>query len=268
MKHEKFFRQRRVFRREEFEEYLGSLGAYGERTAERVLAYHRSTGRLISIRRGLYAMCDPPAAAGQPCSVDPFLIAGRVVADAVLTHDTALQFFGRSYAIRSVYLYASSRPLPAFPFRRQRFRGTSFPAALVREGESDFAVVRAERLGVELRVTSLERTLVDVLDRLHVSAGWEEGWRSLESVEYFDLDTVVAYTSLLGNATTAAKVGFYLEQHREALMVEDAHLRSLRELRPRQPHYFFPDARGGRLVKDWNLVVPQEVIDRSWEEIE
>jgi hypothetical protein len=49
---------------------------------------------------------------------------------------------------------------------------------------------------MELRVAGLERTLVDVLDRPDLSGSWEEIWRSLESVEFFDLDKVVEYALL------------------------------------------------------------------------
>ena len=125
-----------------------------------------------------------------------------------------------------------------------------------------------DRSGMEVRVTSLERTMVDVLNRPYLSGGWEEIWRSLESVEFFDLDMVVEYTLLLENATTAAKVGFFLEQHRELLMVDEKHLKSLHVLRPRQPHYLDRDKRrSGRLVSGWNLVIPIEVLERSWEEV-
>ena len=93
----------------------------------------------------------------------------------------------------------------------------------------------------------------------------EEIWRSLESVEFFNVDQVVEYALLLGNATTAAKVGLFFDQHREALMVEERHLKPLRDRRPRQPHYL--DRAGGHspcLVADWNLVVPKDVLERSW----
>ena len=121
---------------------------------------------------------------------------------------------------------------------------------------------------MDLRVTSLERTLVDVLDRPHLSGSWEEIWRSLESVEFFDLDKVVEYALLLENATTAAKVGFFLEQHREPLMVDDRYLKTLHDLRPRQPHYLDRAKRkSGRLVSEWNLVVPKEVLEQAWGEV-
>jgi predicted transcriptional regulator of viral defense system len=132
----------------------------------------------------------------------------------------------------------------------------------------NFGVVTVDRSGMEVRVTSLERTMVDVLNRPVLSGGWEEVWRSLESVEFFDLDKVVEYALLLGNATTVAKVGFFLEQHREPLMVEEKHLKPLHDLLPRQPHYLNRDKReSGRLVSEWNLVVPSEVLERRWMEV-
>jgi predicted transcriptional regulator of viral defense system len=128
--------------------------------------------------------------------------------------------------------------------------------------------LEADRAGLVVRVASLERTLVDVLDRPDLAGSWEEIWQSLESVEFFNLDKVIEYVLMLENATTAAKVGFFLEQHREALMVEQAHLKSLQKLRPRRPHYFDRARRkDGRLVKQWNLVIPSAVIERSWAEV-
>jgi len=107
-----------------------------------------------------------------------------------------------------------------------------------------------------------------VLDRPDLTGSWEEIWRSLESVEFFDLDQVVEYVLLLENATTAAKVGFFLEQHKETLMADDAHLNPLRSLRPRQPHYFVRGKRKGcQWVKDWNLLIPVEILNRSWGEV-
>ena len=39
-----------------------------------------------------------------------------------------------------------------------------------------------DRQGLPIRVTGLERTLVDVLDRPALAGGWEEAWRSWEGV--------------------------------------------------------------------------------------
>jgi hypothetical protein len=102
-----------------------------------------------------------------------------------------------------------------------------------------------------VRVTTLERALVDTVDAPDKGGGWEEMWRSLESVEFFDLDAVIDYARKLGSAIAAARVGFFLDQHREPLMVEAAHLDRLKELGPKEPRYFDPKRQPGKLVSTW-----------------
>ena len=142
------------------------------------------------------------------------------------------------------------------------------PSSLRRQGQEMFGVTCHKRSGVDLRVTNIERTLVDVLDRPELTGSWEEIWRSLESIEFFDLEQVVTYTLILENATTAAKVGFFLEQHREVLMVEETYLNPLRERLPRQPHYLSRSQRKDcQWVKEWNLMIPHGILNKSWETV-
>ena len=71
---------------------------------------------------------------------------------------------------------------------------------------------------------------------------------------------------MLERATTAAKVGLFLEAH-EQLRIDEATLTALEAMRPVAPHYAF-EARGGasRLASRWNLLVPASLIDRECEE--
>jgi predicted transcriptional regulator of viral defense system len=267
MKHETFFRKHPVFTGDELNDHLSTMGDIGPRTRESLLNYHRSTGHVILIRRGLYAVI-PTGADPDLYPVDPFHIAAKITADAVLSHHTALEVHGYAYSIREHLTYSAARPVSPVTFRFHVFRGVKFPQALCRAGKVDFGVITVDRAGLEVRVTSLERTLVDVLGRPDLSGSWEEIWRSLEGIEFFDLDQVVEYALLLGNATTIAKVGFYLEQHRESLMIEESHLKTLHEHRPRQPHYFDSSNRkSGKLIADWNLVVPVDLFKQSWREV-
>ena len=267
MKHEEFFRKHPVFTGEEMTDYLSSRGEVRFRTKEALLAYHRKTGRIVSVRRGLYLVV-PPGANHALYSVDPFLVAAKLTKDAVLSYHTALELHGHAYSVQEHFIYTASRPLSPLTFRTHVFRGVRFPESLGRANKESFGIVRVDRSGMEVHVTSLERTMVDVLNRPALSGGWEEIWRSLESVEFLDLDKVVEYTLLLGNATTVAKVGYFLEQHREPLMVEEKQLKPLRDLLPRQPHYLDRDKRkSGLLVSKWNLVVPREVLERTWAEV-
>ena len=267
IKHEAFFRRHSIFTGEELAAHLASRGNVGERGQEALLAYYTKTGRIVRVRGGLYAVI-PPGSNPASYPVDPFLIVSRLTRDAVLSHHTALEFHGRAYSVWQRLVYSSSRPVRQFMFRSSVFRGAKFPEALMRSATERFGVLTRERAGLTLSVTSLERTLVDVLDRPDLSGGWEEIWRSLESVEFFDLDKVVEYALLLDNATTAAKTGFFFDQHREAFSVEGYHLKALCDRKPRKPHYLDRSKRKkGYLVADWNLVVPRDILERSWDEV-
>lgn len=263
---QEFFSAHPVFTHEEVVAFLRKDKARSPKTREALLAYHQEQGRILRVRRGLYCVV-PPGAEPATCPVDAYLLAAKMTDDAVLAYHTALEFHGKAYSVFAELQYLTDRAARPVTFRSYRFRPVRFLKKLAAKDKRLFGVKEMDRAGITVRVTTLERTLVDLLDRPDLGGGWEEIWRSLETVEFFDLDVVVEYALLLENATTAAKVGFFLEQHKDRLMVEESHLDRLRARRPREPHYLTPGRRGGRLVSGWNLVVPVDVFEQSWREV-
>ncbi len=259
-----FFATHPVFTLDEFVR-AGEAGRRALSTAKNTLARQVAAGRLVRIRRGLYAVVPPSAAASQVV-VDPFLLTCKLSDDAVIAYHAALQFHGKAYSIWRRFHYLTSAPRRRFFFGGDEFVPVTTPAPLRLSAGRVPGVGESPHAGGLVRVTSLERTLVDVLASPARSGGWEEVWRSLEMVEFFDVDQVVEYAVRLRSAVTAARVGVFLEQHREELMVDAAWLDELRKRRPRQPRYFDPQRRRGRLLGDWNLIVPVEVLERCWEE--
>jgi predicted transcriptional regulator of viral defense system len=263
----KFLSQHEVFTVEELDHFLAERGSGKPNTRKALLTYYRKQGRIVPIRRGLYAVV-PFGSSPDTCPVDMYLLAAKMTTDAVLGHHTALEFHGKAYSVYNRLHYLSSKRSLPVVFRNYEFVRVSVPQSLLVKGKEMFGVLGQRRSGSELRVTGLERTLVDVLDRPDLTGSWEEIWRSLESVEFFDIEQVIEYVLLLENSTAAAKVGFFLDQHREELMLEDAHLKPLLQLRPRHPHYLNRGKRqGGRWVKKWNLMVPEEILNQSWGEV-
>ena len=196
------------------------------------------------------------------------MIAGRLSKDAVIAYHSALQFLGKAHSVSSRLTYVTARRLKPFEFQGTQFVAVLAPSSI--RALPDFGGgVRSElRNGMYIRLTNHERTLVDVLDVPAYGGGWEEIWRSLESVEFFDLDFVVDYALRLGHALTIARVGFFLEQHHQSLMTEERHLAALQVHIPKQRQYFQSGQRkGGKLVHRWNLIVPKDVLERSWEEV-
>ncbi|MBN1627889.1 MAG: transcriptional regulator [Deltaproteobacteria bacterium] len=267
MKTQYFFSTHQVFTNEEFTEFLSKKGSLNVKTRESILSHYVKTGQLLRVRRGLY-LTVPFGHAPDKCPVDPYLLASKMASDSVLAYHTALELQGKAYTVQENFFYLTGSAARPLNFRGQRYRGVAFPKKLMKEHQESFGVVKVERTGIDVKVTSLERTLVDALDRPSLCGTWEEIWKSLEMVEFFDLDKVVEYTAHLGNATTAAKVGFFLEQHRESLMPDDKHLDRLMSMKPVKPHYMvYKGRKPGRFLKRWNLVAPDEIVERRWEEM-
>jgi len=262
-----FLLTRQVFTLKELDEYLSVKGPVNKNTRKNLLTYYQNNNRIVKVRRGLYWVV-PPGNNSEKSSYDPFLIAVKLTEDSVLGYHTALEMHGKAYSFFSRYYYLSLARSVLLQFRANTFQMVAVPKALREKGKEMFGVVTHNRSGVDVRVTGFERTFVDVLDRPELSGSWEEIWRSLESIEFFDLDQVLEYVELLGNATTAAKVGFFLEQHRDSLMVDSKYLNKFKKLVPKQTHYMDGSAKKeGRLMKEWNLIVPQQVADRAWENV-
>jgi predicted transcriptional regulator of viral defense system len=250
-------------------EYLAARGARDDRsprTADSLLTRHAAAGKVLHVRRGLYASV-PAGATPDTFQVDPFLLATKLAPDAAVAYHAALQFRGKTYSVWHRFAVLTRSHVRPLDFQGSEFVGVRPPRALDGLPDLGGGIVSEPHAGGTVRVTSFERTLVDVLDDPDLGGGWEEIWRSLEMVEYFDLSAVVEHTLERASALTTARVGFFLEQHREDLFVEDQHLETLREHAPRQPRYLDRKREAGRLVKPWNLVVPERVINRAWAEV-
>lgn len=261
-----FFASHPVFTHEELATATSRGRDRSRQTTHNILAHHLAAGHLVRVRRGLYATV-PRGVLPAKAVVDPYLVATKLADDAVVAYHAALQFHGKAYSVSQQFTYLSRRRARPFRFRQAQFVPVQVPAALRRVRDAGGGIIDQRHASGLVRVTTLERTLVDVLDVPERGGGWEEIWRSLEAVEFFDLDAVVAYALKLQSALTVARVGFFLDQHREKLMVEDRHLKPLIAHAPKQPTYLDRRREPGKLVPRWNLVVPKRVLSRAWEEV-
>jgi predicted transcriptional regulator of viral defense system len=267
MKPTNFFARHPVFRFEEFRDAHRSDGKRSPETTRSVLKQHVAAGNLINVRRGIYARV-PGGVDAASFRVDPYLVASRLAKDAVIAYHGALQLLGRAHSQSQRLTYLSARRGKPFTFQDTEFIPVLVPVALRELPDHGGGLREERRHGLTVTVTGFERTLVDVLDNPEHGGGWEEIWRSLESIEFVDLDWVVEYALSLRSALTNARVGFYLEQHKDELLVEDRHLDALAAHSPAQPHYFERRRRkGGKLISRWNLIVPEHILTRSWGEV-
>ena len=253
MKAETFLTTHSVFTRGELAAVLRSRGL-AEATVASHLARWTRQGRVIRVKRGVFVRAGAP--------VDYVALASRMASDAAVAYHTALEVHGYAQSVFERLTFVTWTGAKPTTFKGRRFVPVRPRAPLRAADRGERWIERAERAGVEIRVTDPERTVVDVLDRPELAGGIEEVWRSLASAPAVDPASLEDYVILLGGRTLAAKVGFFLESRREELVVPDAVLRRLQARAPRSP-VFMDRRRKGRLVSRWALIVPPELLSES-----
>ena len=259
---ETFLANNQVFTIEEMRSAL----AMGENsTLNNLLAYHLRRGHIIRIRKGLYYTI-PKGTDANTYPADPYLIAGKMAPDSTLAYYTSLGFHGKLHSVRNDFIYITQRKIkPPFIFRDMTFKGIAVPKETL--ANPNFGVEIVDYQGCKIRVTTLERTFVDMLDRPALINNWEEIWRSLESIEYLNLQQVLTYAEILNNVTTYARVAFFLDQHREMLGLTEKDLIPFDAFKPKSPHYLDRhNKEPNQLISRWNLIVPKSLLQKTWEE--
>lgn len=262
---QKFFYQTPVFTYAEFAAFLTSQGTRNPNAQHASLKYYLQKKRLIHIRRGIYAVV-PPFIEVENFTPDPYLIAAKLFSNVILAYHTALELHGVAYSLFKQFTFFTSKSTPPFIFDSFIFRGILTPKN-IRHVHKEIGIIFIKRDGISIPVTTVARTIVDILTRPDLAGGWEEIWRSLEMIAVFDIEEAVKYALLLNNASTIAKLGFFLEQRTTVLNIDPKYIKILEKHIPSQPHYLERGRRqSGKLIAKWNLIVPEQILKKSWEE--
>ena len=226
-----------------------------------MLTQHLQAGNIRRIARGVFASV-PKHADAATWSVDRFLAASRLRHCGTIAYHSALELHGYAYTEwHDVQVIAEGEP--------GLFEAAGFACRFVRPPRG-FAppdgVMVVDRLGQEVRVTTIERTIADLFDRYDLAGDAEELFNSLDLVVRIDALALVRYVRALGKATTAGAMGFWLGREHRRLGVPDAALDNLRALMPVQPRYVLGTKSGeGRTARGWNVILPVDILERRFE---
>ena len=263
-----FFSAHPVFRRAEYAAAVGREP--GDRVVTAMLAQHLKAGNIRRIAREVFASV-PKHADARTWSVDRFLAASRLRPGGVIAYHSALELHGYAYSEGyDVQVIAPGEPRVfeadgltcRFVKLPQGFTGLAAP-------ETD-GVTSVDRMGMEVRVTTLARTVADLFDRHDLAGGAEELFNSLDLVARVlarvDAGALVRHARARGNAAAAGAMGFWLERERERLGVPREALDELRALAPSRARYALGARPGSaRTARGWNVIVPVDVAERGFE---
>ena len=204
-------------------------------------------GMVAKIRNNMYTCISGET--GVPVA-NRFQIASKITPTSYVSHHTAMEYYGIT---DQVYydVYVSSET----SFREFEFGGYTYRYVASKDMEG----VETLALSGGIRITNLERTLVDSVKDMDKIAGIEEVLQDIESMKRMQEKRVLKYLDLLSNQFLYQKMGFLLSEHKEQMGLSDEFFDICKSQIGKSKRYLTRDMSSGRYVNEWKLVIPENI---------
>jgi hypothetical protein len=244
---------------------LGELAAArgngkGRAAARNQLKRHLARGRVKGVARELYAAV-PHGVDPERFVPDPFLVAAAARPDGVFAYHSALELLGVAHSVwQECTLHCDRRRAP-LRVASTRVLFLSTPTALRSRRAQTVATRHVPRATRHLVTTGPERTVVEGLRQPHRVGGLDELLESIAGLPMLDFRLLELVLEIYDERTLWAAAGWISDLHREAWSTPRNFLDECRRRRPLRSQYLVRGLRGGRLLRDWRLIVPAHLAE-------
>ncbi len=216
-------------------------------TAGSVLRANKKKGRIVSVRRNLYAAINPLTDEPVPT---PYEIASHISPDSYVSHHSAFEMHGMANQVFSDMYVSSTSKFNPFEFDGRRFLRI----------ESKFSD-GVKTVG-KVRVTDLERTIVDSIKDFTKIGGLEELLRCLVMVTYADAEKLTHYLTLYDNQFLWQKTGYILSNFPNIKLPSEFFSECKNHIE-KSVRYLYPELKfeGSDYASEWCIFVPKNMME-------
>ena len=212
----------------------------------------QNQGLLQMVRKNMYVVIDP--ATDAPLA-DKYELGSKISPTSYIGWHTALEFHGVAHQpFYNAYVGSQSR------FNSFRFDGTDFQCFASPFTASEENGIITPMGNPYVRVTDLERTIVDCCDRIERAGGIEELLHCLESITLLDESKLITYLNLYDKAYLYQKVGYLLEKTQASHHVGDSFITMCRNRGALHTKHLTTTGDSDTYVCRWKLYVPKSCI--------
>lgn len=205
--------------------------------------------KIVQVRKGQYALLDIN---GFVLS-NKFEIATKISADSFVAYHSALEYYGvANQVFNDVYVGSSAR------FNGFTFNDIEYICRIVPEVTQVLNIVNAS-----VRVTSLERTIIDCIDKLELAGGIEEVLNALEQTRVLDESKLLAVLQMYSKTFLYQKTGYILEHFQKMLSLSNDFFEVCKKQIKNKTYYFLQDEyKNISFNSKWLLMAPTDLTKR------
>lgn len=204
-------------------------------------------GMAAKIRNNMYTCISGET--GAPLA-NRFQIASKITPTSYVSHHTAMEYYGITDQVYYDVYVASETSFREFEFDGYTYRYVA---------SKDLEGVETPAFSSGIRVTNLERTLVDSVKDMDKIAGIEEVIQDISCMRRMQEKRVLKYMELLSNQFLYQKMGFLLSEHKEKMGLSDDFFDVCKRQIGKSKRYLTKDMSDGYYDDEWKLVVPDNI---------
>lgn len=223
-----------------------------DKTAQMALWRLTKQGKLVRAREGLYAAI-PPEHSVSDYEIDRYILFDKAMGSiGALAFHSALELHGAAHSRFTTVYYLATRKVRPFEFQDITYRAVWASEVFGR------TTIRIDDIPVH--VTDKERTFLDCIRRPDLCGGAEEYLKSVEAFTLMSPVKLLDYLQRFGEQSLYQRAGLVLSHLRDRIRVPDDLLDVMRSKVGSNVYYLLPNkTTGGRLVKEWNVMVPRNL---------
>jgi predicted transcriptional regulator of viral defense system len=229
-----------------FEDAVNLIG--NDNSAKDLLYNYKKQKLICSVRRNLYVATD---LATKKSIATKFEIGSNITPTSYISYHTALEYHGIAHQV-FYDLYVSSEG---------RFNNFAFDGINYQYCESKINLgVLTPNLDSLVKVTDIERTVIDCIDRIDRAGGLEELIHSFSLITYLNEEKLKLYIDEHAKTFLYQKTGFILSYFRQETKISDNFIFYCKQNIGQSVRYLTTREESPVFFKEWNLCAPENIL--------
>ena len=216
-----------------------------ESAAQWQIKSYLQKGYIERVRRDLYAVVSMET--DQPIP-NRFQIASRIADDAAVSHHTAFEYYGYANQVFYSVYFATEKKVRPFDYDGLHYQ------PVVWRGSTGVA-----ELNTGVRVTSIERTVIDSIADFRKIGGLEELLRCLMLIPALDEGKLLDALEVYGRGQLYQKAGYILESYKSEMSLPETFFTECKARSSVSKTYLTEKQDGFVFHEKWLLYAPKEL---------
>lgn len=198
------------------------------------------------VRKKVYSVVNPTT--GQLVA-NRYQIACAISETAYLSHHSAFEYYGLANQVFNEVYVSTETKFHHFEYDHVTYK---YVASRMKEG-----VVEAKNT-TGVRITDLERTVVDSIRDFNKIGGIEELLNCLEGIHYLDEKKLKRYLDHYDTQGLYQRVGYLLDHYRKEMQLSEDFINYCKSKIGKSRRYLVSEAKVNSLYnREWELMVPE-----------